>query len=174
MKLKEKQAAVDRLRTDLGEKGHMVLAEYRGLTVEEMSELRNKVRSAQGSVRVLKNTLIRRAIEGSDMEALNDLLTGPNAMVFTREDPVPMVKAIAEAAKELDAVRLKGGVVEGRPVTPEEIVRIAELPPREVLLAKTLGSLAAPMQGLANVCQGTIRNLVYALEAVRQAKAAQA
>jgi len=174
LNLKEKQAAVEKLRADIGDDGHLVLAEYRGLTVEQMSELRNKVRSAAGTVRVMKNTLVRRAIEGTGKEALNDLLTGPNAMVFTREDPVPMVKVIAGAAKELDAVNLKGGVVEGKTVTAEEILRIAELPSREVLLAKTLGSLAAPMQGLANVCQGTIRNLVYVFEAVRQAKTAEA
>ena len=174
MNLKDKQAAVDKLRTDLGEDGHLVLAEYRGLTVEEISELRHKVRAAAGTVRVMKNTLVRRAIEGTGLESLGDLLSGPNAMVFTREDPVPMVKVIAEAAKGLDSVNLKGGIVEGKTVSPEEILRIAELPSREVLLARTLGSMAAPMQGLANVCQGTIRNLVYALEAVRQAKGAEA
>ena len=174
MNLKDKQAAVDKLRTDLGEDGHLVLAEYRGLTVEEISELRHKVRAAAGTVRVMKNTLVRRAIEGTGLESLGDLLSGPNAMVFTREDPVPMVKVIAEAAKGLDSVNLKGGIVEGKTVSPEDILRIAALPSREVLLARTLGSMAAPMQGLANVCQGTIRNLVYALEAVRQAKGAEA
>lgn len=174
MNLKDKQAAVDKLRTDLGEDGHLVLAEYRGLTVEEISELRHKVRAAAGTVRVMKNTLVRRAIEGTGLESLGDLLSGPNAMVFTREDPVPMVKVIAEAAKGLASVNLKGGIVEGKTVSPEDILRIAALPSREVLLAKALGSMAAPMQGLANVCQGTIRNLVYALEAVRQAKGAEA
>jgi large subunit ribosomal protein L10 len=170
----KKQEAVERLRSDMGPDSHLVLAEYRGLTVEEMTGLRKKIRSASGTLRVMKNTLVRRAVEGTGNEAVMDLLTGPNALVFTREDPVPMVKVLAEASKAKEAVKIKGGVVEGKSVTPEEILRIAELPSREVLLAMTLGSLAAPMQGLVNVCQGTIRNFVYVLDALRQAKSAEA
>jgi large subunit ribosomal protein L10 len=170
----EKEETVERLRSDMGPDSHLVLTEYRGLTVEEMTELRSKIRSASGTLRVMKNTLVRRAMEGTGGEAVMDLLTGPNALAFTREDPVPMVKVLADASKSKEAVKLKGGVVEGRSVTPEEILRIAQLPSREVLLAKTLGTLAAPMQGMVNVCQGTIRNFVYVLDALRQAKSAEA
>jgi large subunit ribosomal protein L10 len=170
----QKEASVEKLRGDLEPGGHLILAEYRGLTVEELSELRKKVRAVSGRVRVMKNTLVRHAVNGTDKDVLNDLLTGPNALVFTKEDPVPLVKAVADASKEYDAVKVKGGVVEGRAVSPEEILRIAELPSREQLLGKMLGSVSAPLQGFMNVCQGVSRNLVYVLEGIRKAKEAGA
>ena len=168
----EKAAVVEELRGGLEPEGHVILAEYRGLTVEEMTRLRRKVRAASGTMKVMKNTLVRRAVEGTDKEALKDLLTGPNALFYTKDDPVQVVKAVSGAAKEFEAMKIKGGVLEGKALSPEQILRIAELPPREELLAKTLGSLAAPLQGLVNVMQGVSRNLVYVLDAIRQAKAA--
>jgi large subunit ribosomal protein L10 len=167
----DKKSVVEKLRADIEPDGHLILADYRGLTVEELTGVRAKVRAASGTMRVIKNTLVRRAVDGTDKEAVNDLLEGPNAFVFTKDDPVPVVKALSDAAKDFEALSLKGGVVEGRPVTPEEIMKIAQLPSREVLLGKALGSISSPLQGLVNVCQGTLRNLVYALEAIRQAKA---
>jgi len=170
----QKEASVEKLRGDLEPGGHLILAEYRGLTVEELSELRKKVRAVSGTVRVMKNTLVRHAVNGTDKDVLNDLLTGPNALVFTKDDPVPLVKVVADASKEYDAVNVKGGVVEGRAVSPEEIFRIAALPSREQLLGKMLGSVSAPLQGFMNVCQGVTRNLVYVLEGIRKAKEAGA
>ncbi len=166
----QKEAVVERLREDLEPGGHLILAEYRGLTVEEISQFRKKVRSVSGKVRVMKNTLVRHAVKGTEKDVLTDLLTGPNALVFTKEDPVPLVKIVAEASKNFEAVKVKGGVIEGRVVSPEEILRIATLPSREQLLGKALGSISAPLQGFMNVCQGVTRNLVYVLESIRQAK----
>ena len=171
MKRSDKEAVVEELRADIEPDGHLILADYRGLTVEELMGVRAKIRAAAGRMRVVKNTLVRRAVDGTPKEAINDLLEGPNAFVFTKEDPVPVVKALSEAASEFEALNLKGGVVEGRNVSPEELMKIAQLPSREVLLGKALGSISSPLQGLVNVCHGTLRNLVYALEAIRQAKA---
>ncbi len=171
MNRSEKEASVERLRADLEPGGHLILAEYRGLTVEQLSDLRRKVRAASGAVRVMKNTLVRRAVEGTDKEAIRDLLEGPNALVFTKGDPVPVVKAVSEAAKGFEPLVLRGGVVEGKAVTAEQLTQIADLPSREVLLGKALGSLNAPLQGLVNVLQGNLRNLVYVLEAIRQRRA---
>ena len=174
MNKEEKKAMVERLQADLEPGGHMVLAEYRGLTVEELSGLRKKIRAASGTIRVAKNTLLRRAVEGTAKDAVVDLLTGPNAVVSTKADPVPVVKAVAEAAKDMEAIQVKGGFIEGKAMSAEDILRIATLPSRDELLGKMLGSMSAPMQGFVNACQGVTRNLVYALEAVRQAKAAGA
>ena len=170
----QKEASVEKLRGDLEPGGHLIVAEYRGLTVEELSELRKKVRAVSGKVRVMKNTLVRHAVNGTEKDVLNDLLTGPNALVFTKDDPVPLVKVVAGASKEFESVKVKGGVVEGRAVSAEEIFRIAELPSREQLLGKILGSVSAPLQGFMNVCQGVTRNLVYVLEDIRKAKEAGA
>lgn len=174
MDKKEKKEAVEQLRSDLEADGHLILAEYRGLTVEELSQFRKKVRAVSGTVRVMKNTLVRRAVEGTNKDGLTDLLVGPNALVYTTEDPVPLVKVVADTSKDFKAIKVKGGVVEGRPVTPDEIFRIAALPSRDQLLGKMLGSMSAPLQGFMNVCQGVTRNLVYALEAIRQQKEAGA
>ena len=171
MKRTDKETVVEKLRADIEPDGHLILADFRGLTVEELTGVRARVRAASGTMRVIKNTLVRRAVDGTDKEAINDLLEGPNAFVFTKDDPVPVVKALSDAAKDFETLNVKGGVVEGRPVTPEEIMKIAQLPSREVLLGKALGSISSPLQGLVNVCHGTLRNLVYALEAIRQAKA---
>lgn len=171
MKRSDKEAVVAKLRDDIEPDGHLILADFRGLSVEDLMGVRAKIRAASGTMRVVKNTLVRRAVDGTAKEAINDLLEGPNAFVFTKDDPVPVVKALSDAAKDLEALNLKGGVVEGRTVSPEEIMKIARLPSREVLLGKALGSMSSPLQGLVNVCQGTLRNLVYALEAIRQAKA---
>ena len=170
----KKKEIVKQLQTDLQSGNHLILAEYRGLTVEELSSFRSQVRGADGVVKVTKNTLIRRAVEGTDKDVLKDLLTGPNALVYTNADPVPLVKVVAGTSKKMEAVRIKGGVVEGRSVTPDEIMRIAALPSREELLGKMLGSMSSPLQGLMNVCQGVTKNLLYALEAIRQAKEAGA
>ena len=168
----EKEAHVEELRSGLEPGGHVVLTEYRGLTVEELSRLRRQVRSASGTLKVMKNTLMKRAVAGTDKEVLSELLKGPNALVFTKGDPVPMVKVVADASKEHEAMKVKGGVVEGRQMSAAEIFRIAELPSRDELLGKMLGSLMSPLQGFANVLQGVPRNLVYALEAVRRAQEA--
>lgn len=172
MNRSEKEASVEQLRADLEPDGHVVLTEYRGLTVEQMSRLRRQVRSASGTLKVMKNTLMRRAVEGTSKEVLGEFLTGPNALVYTKADPVPMVKVVAAASKEYAAMEVKGGVVEGRQLTAAEILRIAELPSRDEMLGKMLGSLMSPLQGFANVLQGVPRKLVYALEAIRQAKGA--
>ena len=168
----EKEAAVEQLREGLEPDGHVVLAEYRGLTVEEMTQLRRQVSAAEGRLQVMKNTLVRRAMEGTPKEGLGDLLTGPNALFYTKADPLAMVKVVAGASKNHEAVQIKGGMVEGRSFSAAEILRIAELPPREELLAKALGSLSAPMQGLVNVLQGVPRSLVNVLDSIRQEKAA--
>jgi large subunit ribosomal protein L10 len=168
----EKAALVEELRASLEPEGHVILAEYRGLTVEELTQLRRKVRSASGTMRVMKNTLVRRAVEGTEKDALKDLLTGPNALFYTKDDPVQIVKAVAGATREFEAMKIKGGMLEGKALSPQQILRISELPSRDELLAKTLGTLAAPLQGLVNVMQGVSRNLVYVLDAIRQAKAA--
>ena len=88
----QKEDVVTQLKADLAEESHLILAEYRGLTVEEISDFRSKVRKAEGKVRVVKNTLTRRALEGTDKAGLSDLLTGPNALIYTTADPVPLVE----------------------------------------------------------------------------------
>ena len=140
------------------------------MTVEQITELRNRVRKASGAVRVVKNTFLRRAAADSAQAGIAAHAKGPNVIVLAGADPVEVVKVVTAAGKDFDKFQLKGGVVDGRAVTAAEIGQIAALPSRAVLLGRLVGSLASPMRGLASVCQGNIRKLVYALDAVRQAK----
>jgi len=170
MKREEKATVVERLKAELAEMPNLIVAEYRGLTVEQMTDLRTKVRKAAGTVRVVKNTFLRRAVAGLPQESAAGLARGPNAVILARADLVEVAKVAAAADKELEWFQLKGGVLDGRDATADEIRAIAALPPRAVLLGRAVGSMASPMRGFVTVCQGTIRNLVYAIEAVRQAK----
>lgn len=170
MKRQEKADLVQKLQTEIALRPNVFLAEYRGMTVEQITELRVKLRKADGGMKVMKNTFLRRAVNGTDKAALTAVSKGPNAVIFANTEFVDLVKVLAATDREIDAFKLKGGVVFGKAVTAAEIRQLAELPPRAVLLGRAVGSLASPLRGFLNVCQGNIRNLVYALDAVRKAK----
>ena len=170
MKRQEKAELVQRFQTELARTQNVFVAEYRGMTVEQITDLRIKLRKADGGMKVLKNTFLRLAVDGSDKSGLAAVAQGPNAVILAGADFVELTKILAAASREIEPFKLKGGVIAGRAVTPEEILQISAMPPRAVLLGRAVGSLASPLRGLLNVCQGNVRNLVYALEAIRQAK----
>ena len=170
MKRQEKMDLVLKYQTEFTNRPNVFLAEYRGMTVEQITDLRVKLRKADGGMKVMKNTFLRRAVEGTDKIALTEISKGPNAVILANNDFVELVKVLTATDKEIGAFDLKGGVVFGKAVTPAEIREIALLPPRIVLLARAVGSLASPLRGFLTVCQGNARKLVYALEAIRKAK----
>jgi large subunit ribosomal protein L10 len=170
VKRQEKAELIEQVQAELARRPNVFVAEYRGMTVEQITDLRVKLRKADGGMKVLKNTFLRRAVDGTDKASLAAVSKGPNAVILANADFVELAKVLATTDREIEAFKLKGGVVSGKGVTPAEIRQIAELPPRAVLLARAVGSLASPLRGFLNVCQGNIRNLVYALEAVRKAK----
>ena len=161
---------VEQVQAEFARRPNVFVAEYRGMTVEQITDLRVKLRKADGGMKVVKNTFLRRAVDGTDKAALASVSKGPNAVILANAEFIDLAKVLAATDREIEAFKLKGGVVSGKAVTPAEIRQIAELPPRAVLLGRAVGSLASPLRGFLNVCQGNIRNLVYALEAVRQAK----
>lgn len=170
VKRAEKIETVERLQEQIARRPNIFLAEYRGMTVEQITDLRVRVRKADGAVRVVKNTLLRRAVAGTGNAPAADFSRGPNAVILGGLDVVELTKVLTTVDREVQPFSLKGGVVDGRAVTPEQIRQIAELPPRNVLLARAIGSMASPLRGFVSVCHGNIRKLVYALDAVRQAK----
>ena len=170
MKRQEKVETVERLQAEIARRPNLFLAEYRGMTVEQVTDLRVKVRKSDGAMRVVKNTFLRRAVAGTGQEPVTAHAKGPNALFLGGADVVELTKVLAAADREIQQFELKGGVVDGRAVTADQVRQIAELPPRAVLLARAIGSMASPLRGFVSVCQGNIRKLVYALEAVRQAK----
>lgn len=170
MKRQEKVETVERLQAEIARRPNLFLAEYRGMTVEQVTDLRVKVRKSDGAMRVVKNTFLRRAVAGTGGEAVAAHTKGPNALFLGGADVVELTKVLAAADKDIQPFVLKGGVVGGRAVTAAEVKQIADLPPRAVLLGRLVGTIANPMRGFVSVCHGNIRKLVYALDAVRQAK----
>lgn len=168
----EKQALVEELKEKLSNTKGAVLTNYRGLNVAQDTKLRRKLREAGVEYRVVKNTMMRIAAQEAGLEGLDESLEGPTAIAISFTDPVAPAKVISDFVKEnkLQALEVKAGVVEGKVIDAQGVKALASLPPREVLIAKALGSMQAPIVGIVNVLQGSIRNLVYALDAVRQQK----
>lgn len=166
----EKAAKVAELKELLTNSKCAILVDFCGLTVAQDTVLRRKMREAGVNYSVVKNTLLRIAAEEAGIEGLESVLEHNTAIAVAPEDPVAVAKIICEFAKENKALKVKIGVLDGKVISAEEIKALAALPPKEVLIAKMLGSMNAPISGFVNVLQGTIRNVVYALEAVRKQK----
>ena len=127
----------------------VVVVDYRGLNVAQVTELRKQLREAGVEFKVYKNTLTRRATEIAGVEGINEYLTGPNAIAFSNEDVVAPAKIINEFAKKNEALEIKAGIIEGTIATVEDVKALAELPSREGLLSMLLSVLQAPMRNFA-------------------------
>ncbi|MGI6702675.1 MAG: 50S ribosomal protein L10 [Clostridia bacterium] len=167
-----KQQIVNEIKEKLQRAAAIVLVDYRGLNVEEVTELRRRFREAGADYKVYKNTLMTRAFNELDNESLSPYLTGPNAIAFGYDDPVIPAKIIADFAKDHDKLEIKAGIIDGKLIDVDGVKALASLPSKEVLVAQVLGGLNAPVTGLVNVLQGNIRNLVYALNAIEKQKSA--
>ncbi len=166
----EKAGKVAELKDLLSSSKGAVLVDYCGLTVAEDTELRSKMREAGVKYMVAKNTFIRIAAKEAGIEGLDAYLEHNPAVAFSAEDPVAPAKILNDFSKDHKALEIKAGILDGKVIALDEVKALAELPSREELLAKLVGSMQAPISGLVNVLQGTIRNFVYTLEAVRQKK----
>ncbi|WP_438449158.1 50S ribosomal protein L10 [Gorillibacterium sp. sgz5001074] len=146
--LEEKQQLVNEVVTKLKESSCTVVADYRGLTVAQVTQLRKNLREAGIEFQVLKNTLVRRATADAALTELDEILTGPTAIAFGK-DVVAPAKILSDFAKKNDKLQIKGGVVEGRVVDTAQIKALADLPSREGLLSMLLSVLQAPMRNFA-------------------------
>lgn len=146
--LLEKQQAVSEVTTKLQESNCTVVADYRGLTVAQVTQLRKNLREAGVEFQVLKNSLVRRATAQAQMSELDEYLTGPTAIAFGK-DVVAPAKILSDFAKKNDKLQIKGGVVEGRVVDQAQIKALADLPSRDGLLSMLLSVLQAPMRNFA-------------------------
>lgn len=161
----EKVAVVDEVRERLGGASAALLTEYRGLDVAALAQLRRALRDAGGEMKVYKNTLVRFAARDLGLE-LEELLTGPTAIAFIDGDPVNVAKALRDFARTNPALVVKGGLLGDRPLSAAETQALADVEPREVLLAKLAGAMAAPMVQFAGLLQALPRNLAYGLQAL--------
>jgi len=147
--IQAKQESVTAIASKLRENVTTVVVDYRGLNVAQVTELRKQLREAGVEFQVLKNTLLRRATAAAELTELDNVLTGPTAIAFSAEDAVAPAKILNDFAKKNDQLELKGGVVEGRVVSAEEVKALAELPSREGLLSMLLSVLQAPVRNFA-------------------------
>jgi large subunit ribosomal protein L10 len=154
----EKVQAVENIREQVDEARATFITEYRGLTVAEQQQLRRDIRRAEGEYRVLKMSLARRAVEDMEVEGLTDLLAGPTALAFASTDPVPVAKALKEFASEHERLVIKGGLLAGALLPPEQISRLAEIESRDVLLGKIAGGFKSPMSKLAGMLGAKMRD----------------
>jgi len=144
MRKEQKTALVGEITEGLGRASIALVSEYRGMTAGEATEVRRRLRAVRGELRVAKNTLIRRAIKDTAFTALDDKLGGPVGLILSFADPVELAKTVTGMRELGDKFKLRGGVLDGKPLTGEEIQALAALPPREVVLAQLLGLIMAP------------------------------
>ncbi|MGI6552702.1 MAG: 50S ribosomal protein L10 [Clostridia bacterium] len=167
-----KQQIVNEIKEKLDNSSAVIVTDYRGLNVSQMTKLRAELRNAGIEYKVLKNTLTSLAARELDLADLDNYLSGPTAIAFSREDPVAPAKVLTKFAKEHKALEIKGGLLDGKIIDANSIKALADLPGREELLAQVLRGFQSPLSQLVNVLNGPIRNLVYVLEAVRKQKEA--
>ena len=164
----EKARAIAALAERLTASETIFAADFRGLTVKELAELRGRLRAAEAEFTVVKNTLARRAASDTGREALLPYLDGPTALAWVGGDPSVAAKALNQFAGEHpDALSIRGGLLEGNDLPGADITRLAKLPPREQLLGQLAGGLAAPLSGLAGTLNSLIGGLARTLAAVQ-------
>jgi large subunit ribosomal protein L10 len=168
MNREQKAAAIDEIATNIRESEAVFAVDYRGLSVPQAGELRSRLRGADAKFSVVKNTLTERAADAADAEPLKELLEGPTALTFVRGDAAAAAKALRDYARETDLLPFKGGLMNGAPLTADDIVAIAKLPSRETLYAQLVGVVAHPISGLARTLNQLIGGLAIALGQVQE------
>ncbi len=161
----EKTAVVDEIRTKLDDSDAAVLTEYRGLTVTQLAELRGALRPSGTEYKVFKNSLARRAVEAAGLTELTPLLEGPVAIAFVHGDAVVAAKALRDFGRANPALILKGGLLGPRVLTGTEVESLADIEPRDVLLARLAGGFQAPLVKAAGLFQAFTRNFAYGVKA---------
>jgi large subunit ribosomal protein L10 len=158
----EKIESVEELRGRLTGVKTVLLTEYRGLTVAQLSDLRKQLRSVSAEYKVIKNRLARLALS-PDLAEVKGLLKGPTGMIISKDDPVAVAKALHTFARTNQALVIKAGYIEGRVLQPDGLKALADLPSREALRAQIVGAIAGPLTQLVSLLQAPQRELVYVL-----------
>lgn len=166
----EKIKAVQELHDKFDKAGAVILTDYKGLTVAQLTDLRTRLRKCGAEYKIIKNTLARRASEGTGVHKVEQHFVGTTGVVIGREDIAATAKILSEYSSKSAFFKLRIGVFEGIILDTARIKEVANMPPREVLLAKALGSVKSPLYGLACSLQGIMSKLVYALSAVKDTK----
>lgn len=170
LKIKEKETIAGDLHEKFSRSEAVIMTQFQDLDVAGANELRKKLREAGAEFKVSKNTLFKRAVQGTPAEVLSNQFSGPNALAFAFEDPVAMAKVIVGFAKESEVLEIRSGVLNGKFIDVAQIQALSELPSREVLLAKLLAVFVAVPTGLVRALSGIPRKLLYTLRAIEDQK----
>jgi large subunit ribosomal protein L10 len=163
----DKERIVAELTERLQTSETLIVADYRGLTMSEIDDLRTKLLEHGARFSVVKNTLTRRAAEAAGSDALLALLEGPTAIAFLESDgdPVAVAKALSDTAKTTRVLEIRGGILDGRPITEADVANLATLPPVDVVRGQVLGAVTAPLQTIVGLFTAPLQNLVGLLDA---------
>ncbi len=170
MNREEKADKVRLLNETFSQAKFAVVADYRGLKVSEMEQLRADLRKNQSQFQVAKNTLLKLAVQGTEYEELSDSFSGTTAVAFSFDDPVAMAKALSDFAKDNEALQVRCAVLDGKILSTDEVKAIAKLPSREQMLGQVCGLLVAVPTNFVRTLNGVANNLVYALQAIKDQK----
>ena len=173
MNKQEKTQEIEALKSELSSQPPTFVLAYRGLTVNQVSILRKKVRAASSRYRVVKNRLALRVIKGTPYEGLAPHFEGPTAIAYSRKDPSSLAKALEEFSKDNQGLQIKAGLIDGRVIDPQTVKTLASLPSREVLVSRLLAVLNGPMVRLVTVMKAPARDIVRALDEIARKKETQ-
>ncbi|MCH7541487.1 50S ribosomal protein L10 [Patescibacteria group bacterium] len=163
----QKEQKVSELEEKLEKASSVVLADYHGISVSQMQELKRELKQVNAEFTVTKNTLLSRAAKGAEKDLPEENLKGPTAVLFSFGDPIESIKKLFGFIKKYGLPTVKSGLFEGRQLTKEEIATLSKIPGRSALYAKVVGSLNSPIFGLVSTLNGNLRNLVYVLNAIK-------
>jgi large subunit ribosomal protein L10 len=166
----EKKSIVDEITAAVGDADYALMVDYVGMSVQAFAGLRSELRENDSSVMVAKNSFMARATKDLGLPNLDDILSGPTAVVTGCGDITQVAKILAKQAKAIETFSVKGGVMGGSRLTAADVGELASIPPREVMLARMVGTVAAPMSALVGVMQQKLSTLVYVLKAVEDKK----
>ena len=170
MRKDDKKELVTQLHEDLGDSQAVFVTDYIGLNVEKITKLRKSVKREGGTFTVVKNTLLRRAAQDTPSEAINELFIGPTAIAMVKGDPLGVAKTLVDFAKDNEALEVQGGILGTQVLDFNKIQALAMMPSKEVLLARMLGSINAPIVNFVGVLAAMLRQLVYVLKAIENQK----
>jgi len=166
----QKKELVKKLSKEITDSKSVIICDFKGLTVAEISELRKNLREHKATMQVMKKTLIQHALKDASIEMDIKNLEGQIAIIHGGEDEVSPSKVAYDFSKDHESLKILKGVLEQKELAGEEMIMLAKLPSKEELLTKVVGSIKAPISGLVNVLSGTTRNLVYVLSAIKESK----
>jgi len=170
MNREQKTVAIAEIASQIDESDAIFAVDYRGISVSQIAELRVRLRDADATFKVVKNSLTERAADQAGAETLKDYLTGPTALTFVRGDIATAAKAVADYGRSIQLLPFKGGLMEGAPLDIEQIRSLSRLPSREVLYGQLVGVVASPVSGLVRTLSALLGGLAVALGQVREKK----